>query len=92
MTRPLQTPLDPLSPPAMADDDEKTCWICLAGAEEVGEEQQQHRAHLDRMSQRPPDPPPPAGALGPLLQVCACPRRVHASCCARWQLHSAGKR
>ncbi|KAK9865510.1 hypothetical protein WJX84_007725, partial [Apatococcus fuscideae] len=27
----------------------------------------------------------------PLIQPCACPRTVHAECCARWQLHAAGK-
>lgn len=87
----------------MADDDESTCWICLAGAEELqaeGEEEPSCLAAHHPPSQ-PPDPatatarsrPPAAAApLGPLLQVCACPRRVHASCCARWQLHSAGKR
>lgn len=27
----------------------------------------------------------------PLLAPCACPRKVHKKCLARWQLHSAGK-
>jgi hypothetical protein len=80
----------------MADDDESTCWICLAGAEDEPHHHHHHdeedddddesaHHHARRPQQRAP-------ALGPLLQVCACPRRVHASCCARWQLHSAGKR
>ncbi|KAK9837881.1 hypothetical protein WJX74_007044 [Apatococcus lobatus] len=27
----------------------------------------------------------------PLIFPCACPRPLHAECCARWQLHAAGK-
>lgn len=74
----------------MADDND-ACWICLAGPEaeepEPGEEgccsdhHHQHHHHAENKA-----------SLGPLLQVCACPRKVHASCSARWQLHSAGKR
>jgi hypothetical protein len=76
----------------MGDEDD-ACWICLEGAQEeeelagcsrgaqVGSEV---TAAAPGATKKPP--------LGPLLQVCACPRRVHASCCARWQLHSAGKR
>jgi hypothetical protein len=70
----------------MADDDD-ACWICLAGpeAEEAGCGSDHHpHAHPNRAENK--------GSLGPLLQVCACPRKVHASCSARWQLHSAGKR
>ena len=29
---------------------------------------------------------------GPLLSPCACPRKCHRACLAKWQLTSAGRR
>jgi hypothetical protein len=80
----------------MADDDD-ACWICLAGAEAEDHHHHHHEEGEDEGEDEAgaatkPTSRPARASLGPLLQVCACPRKVHASCSARWQLHSAGKR